>query len=159
MNPHNDVLVHRNTEFGNMEATYPNRSRFRLFYSLHSAIQKTRDDMIPNAMPLDEAIPALVKYSEDNKYNVIFHHMFIDGFNDTDEEIDALIALIDEYDLYNYEIRILRYNTCEVSTFMHESNHFKDIIKRLVEVHPHVKVQVSAGSEVKAACGQFLTNN
>jgi len=159
LNPHNDVLVHRNSEFSNTETTYPNRSRFRLFYSLHSAVQETRDQLIPNAMPIDQAIPALIEYSENNKYNVIFHHMFIDGFNDTDEEVTALIDLIAQYDLDDYELRILRYNTCEVSTFMHESNHFKNIIKRLINVHPHVKVQISAGSEVKAACGQFLTNN
>jgi len=153
------VIVHRNVDFSNTEAFYPNRSRFRLFYSLHSAIQETRDEMIPNAMPLDEAIPALLDYSEDNKYNVIFHHMFIDGFNDTDKEIDALIDLINHYDLQNYELRILRYNTCDVSTYMHESNRFKNIISELIKVHPHIKVQVSAGSEVKAACGQFLTNS
>lgn len=159
LNPHNDVIVHRAAEYSNTEPLYQNRSRFRLFYSLHSAIQKTRDELIPNAKPLEIAIPALINYSENNKYNVIFHHMFIDGFNDSDEEIDALINLIDEYNLYDYELRILRYNTCEVSTFIHESDHFKSIIRRLTEVHSHVKVQVSAGSEVKAACGQFLTNN
>ena len=87
-----------------MGATYPDRSRFRLFYSLHSAIQESRDKLIPNAMPLDEAIPALLKYSENNKYNVIFHHMFMDGFNDTEEEINALIELIELYDLQNYEL-------------------------------------------------------
>jgi adenine C2-methylase RlmN of 23S rRNA A2503 and tRNA A37 len=156
LNPHNDILVHRNKEFSNTETTYPARSRFRLFYSLHSAIQESRDKLIPNAMPLDEAIPALLRYSENNKHNVIFHHMFMDGFNDTEEEIDALIELIELYDLQNYELRILRYNTCEVSTYIHESDNFKNIIRRLMDVHPHIKVQISAGSEVKAACGQFL---
>ena len=159
LNPHNDILVHRNKEFSNSEIVYPNRSRFRLFYSLHSAIQESRDNLIPNAMPIDKAINALLEYSEDNKYNVIFHHMFIDGFNDTDEEIDALIKLINDYELHNHELRILRYNTCEVSTFIHESNKFKSIIKRLMKVHPHIKVQISAGSEVKAACGQFLVTD
>ncbi len=159
LNPHNNVIVHRNADFSNTEMSYQNRSRFRLFYSLHSAIQETRDELIPNAMPINEAVPALIEYSENNKYNVIFHHMFIDGFNDTEKEIDALINLINQYNLQNFEFRILRYNTCEVSTFIHESNHFKNIIKRLIKVHPHVKVQVSAGSEVQAACGQFLTNN
>ena len=94
LNPHSDILVHRDKEFSNMGATYPDRSRFRLFYSLHSAIQESRDKLSPNAMALDEAIPALLKYSENNKYNVIFHHMFMDGFNDTEEEINALIELI-----------------------------------------------------------------
>ena len=159
LNPHSDILVHRNKEFSNMGATYPDRSRFRLFYSLHSAIQESRDKLIPNAMPLDEAIPALIKYSENNKYNVIFHHMFMDGFNDTEEEVDALIEMIELYDLQNYELRILRYNTCEVSTYIHESDNFKNIIKRLMDVHPHIKVQISAGSEVKAACGQFLVTD
>ena len=159
LNPHNDVLVHRNAEFSNTGTTYPNRSRFRLFYSLHSAIQESRDTLIPNAMPIDKAIPALLKYSENNKYNLIFHHMFMDGFNDTDEEIDALITLIEKYELQNFELRILRYNTCDVSTYIHESDKFPDIIKRLMEVHPHIKVQISAGSEVKAACGQFLVTD
>ena len=159
LNPHNDVLVHRSEEFSNTPSTYPSRSRFRLFYSLHSAIQKTRDELIPNAMPIAEALPAVLDYSEDNKHNVIIHHMFIDGFNDSDEEVDALIQLIKDYCLHNHELRILRYNTCEVSTFIHESNRFKDIIKRLMEVHPFIKVQISAGSEVKAACGQFLVSD
>ncbi len=159
LNPHSDILVHRNDEFSNTAATYPERSRFRLFYSLHSAIQEARDKLIPNAMALDKAIPALIEYSEGNKYNVIFHHMFMDGFNDTDEEIEALIALIEKYELQNYELRILRYNTCEVSTYIHESDNFPNIIKRLMEVHPHIKVQISAGSEVKAACGQFLVTD
>ncbi len=158
LNPHNDVIVHRNAEFSNTGTMYPDRSRFRLFYSLHSALQETREELIPNAMPMHNAIPALLEYSEDNKHNVIFHHMFIDGFNDSQEEIDALISLIRVYSLQDYEFRILRYNTCDVTTFIHESDNFKNIIKQLVTVHPHIKVQVSAGSEVQAACGQFLTN-
>lgn len=158
LNPHNNIIVHRNKKLSNIDKEYPKRSRFRLFYSLHSAIQKTRNYLIPNAMPLNEAIPALIEYSENNKYNIIFHHMFIDGFNDTNEEINALIDLIEKYNLQKYELRILRYNTCEVSTYIHESSKFNNIIKQLVKIHPHIKVQISAGSEIKAACGQFLIN-
>ena len=158
LNPHNNVLVHRSEEYSNTPCLYPSRSRFRLFYSLHSAIQETRDELIPNAMPIAEALPALLDYSEENKHNLIIHHMFIDGFNDTDEEVEALVQLIKDYCLHKHELRILRYNTCEVSTFIHESDRFKEIIKRLMEVHPFIKVQISAGSEVKAACGQFITN-
>ena len=35
---------------------YENRSVFRLFYSLHSAIQDTRARIIPNAMPITDAL-------------------------------------------------------------------------------------------------------
>jgi adenine C2-methylase RlmN of 23S rRNA A2503 and tRNA A37 len=157
LNPHNDIVVHRDSEFSNSGIVYPQRSRFRIFYSLHSAVQATRENLIPHAMPITDAIDALLKYSEGNRYNVIFHYMFIDGFNDSDKEVTALINLIDSYALHDYELRILRYNTCNVSTFMHESNRFGDIIARLMTAHPHVKVQVSAGSEIKASCGQFLT--
>lgn len=156
LNPHSNILVHRDETFSNTAKMYPARSRFRLFYSLHSAIQETRDKMIPNAMPIDEALHALLDYSEDNKYNVIIHHMFIDGFNDSVEEVDALINLIKEYRLDEHELRILRYNECESSTYMHESDRFKEIIEQLMPHHPRIKVQISAGSEVKAACGQFL---
>ena len=159
LNPHNDTIVHRDNDFSNIDGSYPNRSRVRLFYSLHSAVQKTRDHLIPNAMPIDEAIPLLLNYSENNKYNVIFHHMFIDGVNDSEEEIKQLINLIKFYNLYDYELRILRYNTCEVSGIYHESERFKEIIKQLMKEHKHIKVQISAGKEVEAACGQFLVTD
>ena len=152
-NPNNKIRVHG--QGMSIDASYTNRSPFRLFYSLHSGIQETRDKMIPNAMPLAQSIPELTEYSTNNLNNVIFHHMFIEGQNDSDNEIDALLLLIEQYDLYKYEFRILRYNYCN-NSFFGESNRFNKIVNRLADGIPFLKVQISTGTEVRAACGQFI---
>lgn len=152
-NPNNRLRVHgQDMKRG---AEYINRSPFRLFYSLHSAIQETRDIAIPNAMPLDQALPLLKEYSDGNKNNVIFHHMFMEGQNDSDKEIDEFLELIEHYDLYDHEFRILRYNHCQNSPFG-ESETFNRIIDKIAPHIPFLKVQISTGSEVRAACGQFI---
>lgn len=153
MNPNNKVRVHG--EGFSEDEVYINRSIVRLFYSLHSGNQETRNKLIPKAMPLDKAIKLLKKYSVYNNYNVIFHHMFMEGQNDSNKEVDDLLNLIDKYSLHNYEFRILRYNECKSSKFG-ESEHFKNIIDRLAQNIAHLKVQISTGSEVHAACGQFI---
>ena len=153
LNPNNKFRVHGQGMPAN--AAYINRSPFRLFYSLHSGVQETRNKIIPKAMPLDRAIPLLKDYSNNNVNNVIFHHMFMDGQNDSLQEVDAFLKTIDKYNLYNHEFRILRYNYCNNTSFG-ESPHFNEIIDRIVGEIPFLKVQISTGVEVRAACGQFI---
>lgn len=153
LNPNNKIRVHG--QGMPVDATYIHRSPFRVFYSLHSAIQETRDIIIPNAAPLEHAIPRLKAYTINNHRNVIFHHMFMEGQNDSEAEVDALLALIDEHDLQGHEFRILRYNHCTDADFG-ESDRFNRIIERLVGNIPFLKVQISTGTEVRAACGQFI---
>lgn len=153
VNPNNTARVHGQGMQANTR--YINRSPFRLFYSLHSGIQETRDKIIPRAMPLEDSIPLLKSYSIDNHRNVIFHHMFMEGQNDSVAEVDAFLSLIDEYDLYKHEFRILRYNYCNNSDFG-ESERFNKIIDCIADKLPLLKVQISTGTEVRAACGQFI---
>ena len=154
LNPSNAVTVHRSNGF---TAHYPNRSRVRLFYSLHSAVQDTRDRLIPKAMPLDAALPALTRFSEGNRYNLIFHHLLLNGVNDSDAEIDALLAFWDRNGLREHELRILRFNPADGSA-LRESDRFAAVIDRLAGEIPFLKVQISTGTDVKAACGQFIVS-
>lgn len=158
LNPCNSVVVHKEKR-SNMPDLYVARSRFRLFYSIHSGVQTTRDKMIPNAMPLHSAIQLLREYSNGNKYNVILHHMFIDDENDSTEEVDALINLLKDFALHKHELRILRYNTCKTLSDLTESDDFSSIILRLLDAHKFLKIQISTGKDVQSACGQFITNN
>jgi adenine C2-methylase RlmN of 23S rRNA A2503 and tRNA A37 len=133
------------------------RSRFRLFYSLHSGLQQTRDELIPRAQPLAEALPALISWSHAHRISLIFHHLLVSGVNDTDEEISSLETLIDTYGLTGHELRLLRYNGCGLSPY-EESRDFTRVAKRL-QARMIVKVQASSGSEVRAACGQFIVKD
>jgi len=58
---------------------------------------------------------------------------------------------------HKHEVRILRYNSCSESEIV-EEYFFESIIKKILPLIPNLKVQISAGSEVKAACGQFLVS-
>lgn len=132
---------------------YEDRSRFRLFYSLHSAVQATRERMVPRALPLAQAIPLLHRL-RDTGVNVLIHQLFVEGLNDSPAEVDALIALMAR-EFPRQELRVLRYNHCDRSPYR-EWPAIDEALARLVDGHPRVKVQVSAGGEVAAACGQFL---
>ena len=132
------------------------RSRFRLFYSLHSAIQKEREILIPHAAPLVDATSEIDIFHEYSGCNVIFHHMFMDGQNDSEESVEALLEFMSKRK--QHELRILRYNSCSYTPFG-ESPRFDEIIDLISKEVPRLKVQISVGKEVAAACGQFIVKN
>lgn len=150
INPLNTKDVHTSNRYLMGES----RSRLRFFYSLHSAIQSERDMLIPKALPLNEALLAIDRFYEESGCNVILHHMFLEGENDSDASIDALIDLMQKRP--QHELRILRYNACSTHSPLQESLRFDKIIAQIAKEIPRLKVQISTGKEVTAACGQFV---
>ncbi len=132
---------------------YNNRSRFRMFWSVHSAIQETRNKMVPGAMPLAQVLPKLREFMKRGP-NLMLHQLFVERLNDTPEEVDALLKLLGE-NFPEQELRVLRYNFCDNSPYR-EWDHIDQAVSRIADQHSRLKVQVSAGKEVAAACGQFL---
>jgi adenine C2-methylase RlmN of 23S rRNA A2503 and tRNA A37 len=127
-------------------------SPLRVFYSLHSAVESTRRVLIPTGASINRAIEVLdVLYK--SGITTIIHHMFFNGVNDTEVEIAYLEELLQT--LNGIELRILRFNKCEGTNYK-ESINFYNIVDRLCSKYHNIKVQASPGSEVKAACGQFL---
>ena len=154
LNPNNKNVVNR--EFGDL-VEYKNRTRFRLFYSLHSAIQENRDVIIPNARKLKDAVIDLMWLSSLG-VNVIIHHMFLEGINDSEDELEALVGFMKANFRDNTELRILRYNKHDDST-IRESDAFEKCVCYLQQWLKNIKVQVSYGTDVKSACGQFIYNH
>ncbi len=136
---------------------YSHKNIFRLFYSVESAIQEKRDIVVPNAMPINEAIAQLKEYEQNGAYTLILHHLLVDGLNDSEEELIALKDLVHK-DFKNNELRILRYNFCAKSNYK-ESEKFINQIRYLSDKINFIKVQVSPGTEVSAACGQFIVKD
>ncbi len=151
----NPIYTMDNVEFTNNKYTHQNI--FRIFYSIGSAIQEQKDIVIPNAMPLVSAINVLKEYEQEGKYPVILHHVLVDGMNDSEDELNALISLVND-NFKDNELRILRYNSCLDGTHK-ESSHITEQIKKLSDNVNFLKVQVSAGSQVKAACGEFIVKD
>ena len=134
---------------------YNDRSLFRLFYSLHSANQTTRDKMVPLATPLATAVIKLKKL-QSMGVSILFHQLFVEGLNDKDSEIDSLVSFMNNHFPEN-ELRVLRYNFCDRSPYREWESIIGQLGQRLKN-HGKIKVQTSAGSEVQAACGQFLVS-
>ena len=132
---------------------YNGRTRFRMFWSLHSAVQATRDKMVPGGMPLEKALPKLREFATRGP-NLMLHQLFVENLNDTPEEVDAILKLLAD-NFPQQELRVLRYNFCDRSPYR-EWDHIDQAVSRIADVHDNLKVQVSAGKEVAAACGQFL---
>jgi adenine C2-methylase RlmN of 23S rRNA A2503 and tRNA A37 len=152
--PLNEKYSMDNHEFRNFE--YTRKNVFRLFYSVESAIQEKRENVIPNAMPLVDAANLLNQYQASGS-TLIFHHLLVEGLNDSEEELSALIHFMKK-DFDQNELRILRYNYCSKSDYK-ESEKFISQIKSLSNNINKLKVQVSPGTEVSAACGQFIVKD
>lgn len=151
----NNKLKDNNSPILLNEKTYKNRSLFRLFYSISSIKDiDNHNNLIPNTLSPYEVLSLL--NNTDIQFNVLFHHLLLDNENDSDDDISHLINFLKENN-DNHEFRVLRYNECSDSS-LRESRNFLPIIKKINNYTKNIKVQISPGSEVKAACGQFIVS-
>jgi len=127
------------------------RTNVRIFYSLHSMFNNMRTKLIPHTINVNCALPYLEEISK--HYNVIYHYLLLNNFNDFGDYITELVSYFHKRDS---QLRILRYNTCPNSIFT-ESDNFNNVIDILnYNLKDKVKIQLSPGSEISAACGMFL---
>lgn len=153
--PKNPVYAMDNAAFASGD--YTHRNPFRLFYSIHSAVQPLRDKTVPGALPLAEAVAHLKAYAGAGAHTLIFHHLLVQGLNDSRAELEALASWMNNH-FPAHELRILRYNLCARSQYR-ESEDFLRQIRWLSDAVPFLKVQISPGNEVSAACGQFIVKD
>lgn len=131
------------------------RSVVRLFYSLHHYDQTKRDIIIPMSKSIDKTMHLLETSVLNKGVNVVTHYMFMEGVNDSHDDVEGLISFINNKTLFqSSEFRILRYNGYNDT----ESGNMSGIITKLtsdLNVRK-LKVQFSAGEDISAACGMFL---
>lgn len=127
------------------------RTPVRLFISLHSTEDVTRKSLMPNTSALSRILDETTRTDVD----VIFHYILFDNVNDSPEAIRHLMEFFTETPLKRHELRLLRYNGAPGVSLM-ESKKTDEIIEVLRQSAVHFKYQISAGSELSAACGQFI---
>ncbi len=149
-----EKLINDTAHYPRNQHNANNRTLVRLFYSLHSANQELRDELIPNTKSIDVAIKSLKSLKEKTKVDLVFHYMFMEGVNDNPEAVDELVSLYTGYELTESELRILRYN--KATNGVVESINLKPIIEKLEKDIPILKVQHSSGESVDSACGMFV---
>lgn len=129
--------------------------QFTLAVSLHSAVQRTRNMLMPGVK----------KYSLVNLYNVMgeyvsktgrrptYEYALIDGVNDTDAELQALCDFCEGTLAH---VNLIQLNEVEGSKFQPSTPaRGEDFVRRLASVGVEATVRNSRGADIDAACGQL----
>jgi adenine C2-methylase RlmN of 23S rRNA A2503 and tRNA A37 len=152
--PHQYNVLNDCLDKFNVNPSSKGRSKVRLFYSLHG--MNERKELIPalrfNSPIID--LQELNKFSNWYGIDIMLHNLLLEGVNDSNSTMNKIVLLIRNL-IPNAELRILRYNECENSPFK-ESKKFDALVKLYAKALAKVKYQTSSGSEIEAACGQFL---
>jgi 23S rRNA (adenine2503-C2)-methyltransferase len=134
--------------------------RVKLALSLHSAVDATRRTLMPIAkkFSLEQLQNALEYYYRKTKQQVTYEHIFFEGINDTETEVQALI-------------RFSRFIPCKINVIPFHSISFtgvgggdvklrpsprmSGIVERLRAANITVMVRSNSGEDIEGACGQL----
>lgn len=130
-------------------------AQYGLAISLHSAIQETRDSLVPAsaALPLRELKRDLKRYNDRTGRRVTLEYCLIDGINDSIHEADALARFAGDIES---KINLLVYNPIDGLDLRKPS---EDAVMRFRDhLYPRcqaVTLRRSRGTDIAAACGQL----
>lgn len=129
--------------------------QFTLAVSLHSAVQTTRDRIMPGVrgMPLEQLRGALVEYAERTGRRPSLEYALIDGVNDTDEELEALARYCAGMLVH---VNLIPANPIAGSAFVRASEaRGRAFVARLARAGVEASLRAERGADIDAACGQL----
>ena len=129
--------------------------QFTLAVSLHAARQDVRLELMPktSGFPLPKLKQSLLRYIEKTNRRITFEYIMIDGVNDTDAD---LAALLDFCKGLLCHINLIPINSIPESPYKPSST--KTIDKWIAETGRHgieTTLRDSRGSDIAGACGQL----
>ena len=129
--------------------------QFTLAISLHAAVQKTRDCLMPgcSGVPLDRLKRALVDYGSICGRRVSLEYLLIDRVNSDDEHLSALLGFCRGLHAH---VNILPVNRVEGSPLKAcDPATMRTWATELERAGIPASVRDSRGSDIAAACGQL----
>jgi 23S rRNA (adenine2503-C2)-methyltransferase len=129
--------------------------QFTLAISLHSALQSTRDALMPGCcgVSLMELKRELEYYQGKTGRRISFEYLMIDGITDTDESSAALVSFCEGLSAH---INLLKINHVDGSPFEPSPLSVQNRFQRTLEkAHIEVSIRDSRGSDIDGACGQL----
>ena len=133
--------------------------KFNLAVSLHSAIQETRERLMPFAkkMVLDELLDSLRYWYEKTNKRVTYEYVVWDGINDSMAHINALVNFCNQVPC---KVNIIEYNQIDDSGFKQANEKaISNYILMLEKNRIPVTVRRSRGKDIDAACGQLANKS
>ena len=133
--------------------------KFKLAVSLHSAIEKTRNRLMPftKSFPLDQLLEALKYWYEKTKSKVTFEVVVWKDINDKQLDIDALVSYCKQVPS---KVNLIEYNAIGDEQFVQASPEAISAYTNALENNRiSVTVRQSRGRDIDAACGQLANKN
>lgn len=135
--------------------------QFTLAISLHSAVQNTRDKIMPGVagQPLEQLRKALVDYSAKTGRRPTFEYALMDQVNDTDEHLEALVdychGMLCHVNLI--PLNPIKRDESEGQQYlMDPSPRMEDFSRALAQNGIEASIRNSRGSDIDGACGQLI---
>ncbi len=129
--------------------------KVKLALSLHSAIEKTRNEIMPfsTKFPLTDIMESLQYWYEKTGSVVTFEYCVWKGINDQMEDIRALIRYCRQVPS---KVNLIQYNPIGEGKFDHRSVEAENrYVHELTKAGITVMVRKSRGGDIDAACGQL----
>lgn len=133
--------------------------KFNLAVSLHSAIEATRNEIMPftKNFPLPELREALEYWYAKTKSKITYEYVVWKDINDDKASIDALVKFCKYVPC---KVNLIEYNAIDDGDFQQASEQAtKDYITALERNNIVVKVRKSRGKDIDAACGQLANKS
>lgn len=133
--------------------------KFNLAVSLHSAIQETREQIMPFAksFTLEDLKESLEYWYSITKKKITYEYVVWKGINDAPHDIDALVRFCGYVPC---KVNIIEYNPIDDGDFQQATNEALDAyISELERNHIPVTVRRSRGKDIDAACGQLANKS
>jgi 23S rRNA (adenine2503-C2)-methyltransferase len=133
--------------------------KFNLAVSLHSAIEATRNEIMPftKSFPLTELRESLEYWYTKTKSKITYEYVVWKGINDDKASIDALVKFCKYVPC---KVNLIEYNAIDDGDFQQASEQAtKDYIAALEKNNIVVKVRKSRGKDIDAACGQLANKS
>ncbi|TDM00139.1 MAG: 23S rRNA (adenine(2503)-C(2))-methyltransferase RlmN [Flavobacteriaceae bacterium] len=129
--------------------------RIKLAFSLHSAIEVTRNKIMPFSVkfPLEEIKEALLYWYQKTGSIITLEYVVWKGINDTEKDIDALV---DFCKIIPSKVNLIQYNSIGDPDFIPaEEEKIQNYVKKLERNNLTVSIRRSRGQDIDAACGQL----
>ena len=130
-----------------------------LAISLHSTTEDQRDRLVPinRKYGLQDLLDACRRFPLKRRNRITFEYVMLDQVNDTPEDARRLVKLLNGI---KAKVNLLPLNAAPGIPFERPSdervNRFAEI---LADHHVTVSVRRSRGRDIRAACGQLITES
>ena len=133
--------------------------KFNLAISLHSAIEETRNQIMPfsKSFPLEKLIDSLEYWYLKTKIKITFEYLVWKDINDDFKHINALVKICKRIPS---KVNLIEYNSIGDERFISADQIWIDnYLNSLHENNIQVSVRRSRGKDIDAACGQLANKH